>query len=79
MVDRAAKKTKKRKGSHTMQSVGIYSKDDNAKGELIDGGGGTCYEQDVTDDEEEIIDADVEQVPIEADIDSSDDSTDEEG
>ena len=44
---------KKKKGSHTMQSVGIYSKDDNAKGELIDGGGGTVYEQEVTSDEEE--------------------------
>jgi hypothetical protein len=44
---------KKKKGTHTMQSVGIYSKDDNLKGELIDGGGGTWYEQDVTDDEEE--------------------------
>jgi hypothetical protein len=37
-----------------MQSVGIYGKDDNAKGELIDGGGGTLYEHDVTDDEEEV-------------------------
>jgi len=44
---------KKKTGSHTMQSTGIYGKDDNAKGELVDGGGGTLYEQDVTDDEEE--------------------------
>jgi len=36
-----------------MQSVGIYSKDDDAKAELIDGGGGVWYEHDVTDDEEE--------------------------
>jgi len=47
----AAKKTKK--GSHTMQTAGIYGKDDGLKGELVDGGGGTVYEQDVTDDEEE--------------------------
>ena len=36
-----------------MQSIGVYSTEDNAKGELIDGGGGTWYEQDVSDDEEE--------------------------
>lgn len=53
LADRAAEKMKKKTGSHTMQSVGIYSKDDNAKGELIDGGGGVWYEQDVTDDEDE--------------------------
>ena len=35
-----------------MASVGIYSKDDNAKGELIDGGGGVWYEHDVTSDDE---------------------------
>jgi hypothetical protein len=54
LADRASKQLKKKKrGTHTMQSVGIYGKDDNAKGELIDGGGGVLYEQDVTDDEEE--------------------------
>ena len=51
LADRAKSKKKKKKGSHTMQSVGIYSKDDNAKAELIDGGGGTWYEHDVSDDE----------------------------
>ena len=50
LSQRAAAK-KKKKGSHTMQSVGIYGRDDNLKGELIDGGGGTLYEHDVTDDE----------------------------
>lgn len=52
LADRQQQQRKKR-GSHTMQSVGIYGKDDNAKGELIDGGGGVLYEQDVTDDEED--------------------------
>lgn len=52
LKERAAKKALK-KGSHTMQSVGIYAKDDNNKAELIDGGGGTWYEHDITDDEEE--------------------------
>jgi ribosomal protein L12E/L44/L45/RPP1/RPP2 len=52
LKDRAAEK-KRKKGSHTMQSIGIYAKDDNNKGELVDGGGGTLYEQDVSDDEEE--------------------------
>mmetsp|Transcript_6075 Transcript_6075/g.8750 ORF Transcript_6075/g.8750 Transcript_6075/m.8750 type:complete len:426 (+) Transcript_6075:1-1278(+) len=53
LKDRAAAKKSKKKGSHTMQSTGIYGKDDHLKGELIDGGGGTLFEQDVTDDEDE--------------------------
>ncbi len=52
LKDRAADK-KRKKGSHTMQSIGIYSKDDNNKAELIDGGGGVWYEHDVSDDEAE--------------------------
>lgn len=52
LKERATKKSRK-KGSHTMQSVGIYSKDDNNKAELIDGGGGVLYEHDISDDEEE--------------------------
>jgi thioredoxin 1 len=51
LAERAAAKKKLKKGTHTMQSIGIYSTEDNAKGELIDGGGGTWYEQDVSDDE----------------------------
>ena len=51
--ERAAARKSRKKGEHTMQSVGIYAKDDNAKGELIDGGGGVWYEHDVSDDEEE--------------------------
>jgi thiol-disulfide isomerase/thioredoxin len=52
LKERAAGK-KQKKGSHTMQSIGIYSKDDNNKAELIDGGGGVWYEHDITDDEDE--------------------------
>jgi thioredoxin-like negative regulator of GroEL len=52
LKERAADK-KRKKGSHTMQSIGIYSKDDNNKAELIDGGGGVWYEHDITDDEAE--------------------------
>jgi len=48
-----AKAKKRKTGSHTMQSIGIYAKDDNAKAELIDGGGGVWYEHDISDDEEE--------------------------
>ena len=55
LKERAAAKKSQKKGSHTMQSVGIYSKDDNAKSELIDGGGGVWYEHDVSDDEEESV------------------------
>jgi thiol-disulfide isomerase/thioredoxin len=50
-LSQRASDKKKKKGSHTMQSVGIYSKDDNNKSNLIDGGGGTVYEYDDTDDE----------------------------
>jgi len=53
LQERAAERKSKKKGEHTMQSVGIYSKDDNAKGELIDGGGGTWFEHDMSDDDEE--------------------------
>jgi len=52
LQERAAARKSKKKGEHTMQSVGIYSKDDNAKGELIDGGGGTWFEHDMSDEEE---------------------------
>ncbi len=52
LKERAAARKSKSK-TNTMQSTGIYSKDDNAKGELIDGGGGVWYEHDVTDDEAE--------------------------
>eukprot|EP00586_Coscinodiscus_wailesii_P003218 CAMPEP_0172489488 /NCGR_PEP_ID=MMETSP1066-20121228/19515_1 /TAXON_ID=671091 /ORGANISM="Coscinodiscus wailesii, Strain CCMP2513" /LENGTH=794 /DNA_ID=CAMNT_0013257399 /DNA_START=121 /DNA_END=2508 /DNA_ORIENTATION=+ len=53
LTERMAKRKAAKKGSHTMQSVGIYAKDDNNKAELIDGGGGVWYEHDVTDSEEE--------------------------
>jgi thioredoxin 1 len=53
LIDRVASKKKLKKGTHTMQSIGVYSTEDNAKGELIDGGGGTWYEHDVDDDEED--------------------------
>jgi len=52
MKERAAEK-KKKTGTHTMQSIGVYAKDDNNKANLVDGGGGVMYEQDITDDEDE--------------------------
>ena len=51
--ERAAGRKAKKKGSHTMQSIGVYAKDDNNKAELIDGGGGVWYEHDISDDEDE--------------------------
>ena len=36
-----------------MHSIGLYSKNDGAKAEEFDGGGGVMYEHDVTDDEDE--------------------------
>ena len=53
LAERAAAEKKKKKGSHTMQSIGVYAKDDHLKGNMVDGGGGVMYEQDVTDDEDE--------------------------
>jgi thioredoxin-like negative regulator of GroEL len=53
MKERAAQRKKKKGGSHTMQSVGIYSTEDNAKGNLVDGGGGVWYEQDVSSDDDD--------------------------
>lgn len=53
LKERAAAKKSMKKGPQTMHSLGVYAKDDNAKGNLVDGGGGVMYEQDVTDDEEE--------------------------
>ena len=51
IADRAKLK-KKKTGSHTMQNIGIYAKDDNNKSELIDDGGGFMYEHDFSSDEE---------------------------
>jgi len=58
LAERAAAERKKKKGSHTMQSIGVYAKDDNLKGEMIDGGGGVMYEQDVSDTEDEAPEGD---------------------
>ncbi len=57
LADRAKISRERKKGSHTMQSIGIYSSQDNAKGELIDGGSGVLWEHDVSDDEDEPNDA----------------------
>lgn len=63
LAERAAAEKKKKKGSHTMQSIGVYAKDDHLKGNMVDGGGGVMYEQDVTDDEDE---APKEEVAVDA-------------
>jgi thioredoxin 1 len=51
--ERAASKKRLKRGSHSMHSIGIYAKDDNVKGNLVDGGGGVMYEMEVSDDESE--------------------------
>ncbi len=53
MKERAAEKRARKTGSHTMQSIGVYSTEDNNKSNLIDGGGGVLYEHDITDTEDE--------------------------
>jgi len=49
---RAAGEKARETGSHTMQSIGVYSTEDNNKPNLIGGGGGVLYEHDITDDED---------------------------
>ena len=75
---RVADKKIRKTGSHTMQSIGVYSKDDNNKFELIDGGGGVWYEHDISDDEEDdqIKDKDMNEIKPE-DTDSKESSKDE--
>ena len=53
LKDRVAASKNLKKGSHSMHSIGLYAKDDNVKGNLVDGGGGVMYEQEVTDDDDE--------------------------
>mmetsp|Transcript_12635 Transcript_12635/g.27348 ORF Transcript_12635/g.27348 Transcript_12635/m.27348 type:complete len:516 (+) Transcript_12635:430-1977(+) len=61
LAERAKARQERKKGEHNMASIGIYSKDDNAKGELIDGGGGVWYEHDVTSDDEASAEDDAEE------------------
>ena len=77
-----AKQRNLKKGSHTMQSIGIYSKDDNNKAELIDGGGGVWYEHDVSEDEAETPEESREEDSVEeskenTDTDQLDENTEE--
>lgn len=53
LAERASVAQKKKTGSHSMHSIGLYSKNDGNKAEEFDGGGGVMYEHDVTDDEDE--------------------------
>ena len=75
LAERAKARQQRKKGEHNMASVGIYSKDDNAKGELIDGGGGVWYEHDVTsDDEADAKDNVAEELESEDEVTSSSDA-----
>ena len=78
LAERAAAEKKKKKGSHTMQSIGVYAKDDHLKGNMVDGGGGVMYEQDVTDDEEETPQEQAEDASSSPDEASADESNDTE-
>lgn len=77
LTDRAKVNREKKRGSHTMASVGIYSTEDNAKGELIDGGGGVLWEQDVSDTEDEGNAADLPESDGEDEVTVSIDQSDE--
>lgn len=74
--ERAAGKKTRKKGSHTMQSIGVYSSEDGNKAELIDGGGGVLYEQDVSDDEDEV--EEIKEDDKDAEETTSKDNSDEE-
>ena len=52
LKERAELRRNLKRGEHTMQSIGIYAKDNGANVELIDGGGGVWYEHDVSNDED---------------------------
>ena len=56
MKERAELRRNLKRGEHSMHSIGVYAKDDGAKGELIDGGGGVWYEHDVSDDDDANVD-----------------------
>jgi hypothetical protein len=53
LAERASSAQKKKTGSHSMHSIGLYSTNDGNKANLVDGGGGVMYEMDITDDEGE--------------------------
>lgn len=74
LADRAKINREKKKGSHTMQSTGIYSTNDGAKGELIDGGSGVLWEHDITDDEEEEAEVDNSAKGSDGEVDATDES-----
>ena len=73
LAERASASKKLSRGSHTMQSVGIYAKDDNNKAELIDGGGGVWYEHDVSEDEEDAEETIEESAATEEDVEEEED------
>lgn len=56
LAERASLAQKKKTGSHSMHSIGLYAQNDGKKAEEFDGGGGVMYEHDVTDDEDEETD-----------------------
>jgi len=53
LAERVSSAQKKKTGSHSMHSIGLYAQNDGKKAEEFDGGGGVMYEHDVTDDEDE--------------------------
>lgn len=55
LAERSSSTQKKKTGSHSMHSIGLYAQNDGKKAEEFDGGGGVMYEHDVTDDEDEEI------------------------
>lgn len=56
LAERAAS-SKKKTGSHSMHSIGLYAKDDNNKAETFESGG-VLYDHVLTDDEDEGDEAD---------------------
>ncbi|KAL3774698.1 hypothetical protein ACHAW5_003770 [Stephanodiscus triporus] len=54
LAERAASQKKKVTGSHSMHSIGLYTKDDGSKAETFESGG-VLYEHVVSDDEDENV------------------------
>lgn len=73
LAERAAAKDKKKTGSHSMHSIGLYAKNDGDKAETFESGG-VLYEHVLTDDEDEGDDEEGKKVGGEAEEEADEES-----
>ena len=77
LAERASSTQKKKTGSHSMHSIGLYAKDDGNKAEMFDGGGGVMYEHDISDDEGENEERNIEEHAPDEEMTNDDDDDDD--